>query len=52
MTDGHQDEYPPDEIGARMLRGLKRALDTPHQTQKPKPKKRGRPRKRVLKPRR
>jgi hypothetical protein len=47
----HEDEYTPDEIAARMLRGLKRALATPHRTQKPKPRKRGRPRKRVLKPR-
>ena len=51
MTDKHEDEYSPDEIAERMLRGLKRALATPHTTQKPKPK-RGRPRKRVLKPRR
>ena len=46
------DDYTPEEIAARMLRGLRRALATPHATQKPKPKKRGRPRKRMLKPRR
>jgi hypothetical protein len=52
MAEKHQDDYTPDEIAARMVRGLKRALATPHTTQKPKPKKRGRPRKRVLKSRR
>jgi len=46
------DEYSPEEIAARMERALRRALATPHTTQKPKPKKRGRPRKRALKPRR
>ena len=47
-----EDEYPPDEIAARMLRALKRALATPHTPQKPPKAKRGPPRKRVLKPRR
>jgi hypothetical protein len=46
------DEYSPEEIAARMERALRRALATPHITQKPKPKKRGRPRKRALRPRR
>ena len=48
----HKDDFTPEEIAARMLRGLRRALATPHTTQKPKPKKPGRPRKRVLKARR
>lgn len=48
----HEDEYPPDEIAARMERALRRALATPHTPQKPPKAKRGRPRKRVLKPRR
>jgi hypothetical protein len=55
MTDKltlEDDEYSPEEIAARMLRGLKRALAAPHTTQKPKPKKRGRPRKRALRQRR
>lgn len=52
MSDTKPDEYSPAEIAERMGRALERALDMPHQTQKPKPKKRGRPRKRVLKPRR
>jgi hypothetical protein len=52
MSEMKSDDYSPDEIAARMLRGLKRALATPHAPQKPKPKKPGRPRKRVLKSRR
>jgi hypothetical protein len=51
VAEKHQDDYSPDEIAARMLRGLKRALATPHAPQKPKPKKPGRLRKRVLKAR-
>jgi hypothetical protein len=52
MIEMPQDEFPPDEIAARMLRALKRALATPHTPQRPPKAKRGRPRKRVLKPRR
>jgi len=47
------DQYSPQEIARRMDRVLRRALNTPHTTQRPlKQKKRGRPRKRKLMPRR
>jgi hypothetical protein len=52
MTEKPRDEFPPDVIAARMLRALRRAGSMPHTTQKPPKPKRGRPRKRVLKPRR
>ncbi len=44
------DEYSDAEIAERMARTIRRALNTPHVAQTPKPKKRGRPPKRVLVP--
>jgi hypothetical protein len=50
-SDG--DEYSDAEIAERMGRALTRALNMPHKTQAPpKPRKPGRPRKRVLTSRR
>jgi hypothetical protein len=52
MSDKDSDQYSDAEIAERMGRALKRALNMPHQTQgKPKPRKPGRLRKRVLTPR-
>jgi hypothetical protein len=51
MSD--DDQYTPEETARRMERGLRRALNMPPAPQRqPKERKRGRPRKRVLKPRR
>jgi len=52
MNDRPDDERTPEEIADLMGRALKRALTMPHKPQKPGPKKRGRPRKRKLTPRR
>ena len=54
MTDRpHKDDYGPEEIAERMDKALRRAVNMPHVTQAaPKERKRSRPRKRVLKPRR
>ena len=49
----NKDDYTPQEAAERAGRVLERMLVTPHATQSPpKERKRGRPRKRVLKPRR
>ena len=49
--DEKDEQYSDEEIRERMARGLKRALSTPPKPQRPPKGKRGRPRKRVLKPR-
>jgi hypothetical protein len=53
MSEAKDDQYSPEETAQRMDRILKRVLTTPHKIQRPlKQKKRGRPRKQKLTPRR